>query len=165
MSREAYLSGFYETAVEREFSGSCRSLYQGPPWVGPSRPQQRSGPFSYLCTAQNCFRTRIGAGCAKEGLKPGFTPYPSRTAARLFLDVLSTEARLFLFTSSGWMLLPLWLRHGCPWSIGYGDPRSQKRDLGHPSRVSDAVRSGDHVRAEAQVPFSSLEKRAFPQPA
>jgi hypothetical protein len=27
----------------------------------------------------------------------------------------------------------LWLRHGCPWSIGFGDPRSQKRDLGHPS--------------------------------
>jgi hypothetical protein len=24
----------------------------------------------------------------------------------------------------------LWLHHGCPWSIGSGDPRSQKRDLG-----------------------------------
>ncbi len=30
----------------------------------------------------------------------------------------------------------LWLHHGCPWSIGCGDPRSQMRDLGHPSRVS-----------------------------
>jgi hypothetical protein len=45
----------------------------------------------------------------------------------------------------------LWLRHGCPWSIGCGDPRSQKRDLGHPSRVSDTARSGDHVRAEARI--------------
>jgi hypothetical protein len=76
MSREAYLSGLYETAVECEFSGSCRSLYQGPPWVGPSRPQQRSGPFSYLCTAQNCFRTRIGAGCAKEGAEARLHPVP-----------------------------------------------------------------------------------------
>jgi hypothetical protein len=31
-----------------------------------------------------------------------------------------------------------------------------KRDLGHPSRFSDTARSGDHVRAEAQFPFSSL---------
>ena len=41
------------------------------------------------------------------------------------------------------------LHHGCPWSIGCGDPRSQKRDLGHPSRFSETARSGDHVRAEA----------------
>src|ERR1700688_4103865 len=44
----------------------------------------------YLCTAQNRFRTRIGAGCA----------------ARLFLELLSTECPSVLFTSSGWMLLP-----------------------------------------------------------
>jgi len=43
----------------------------------------------------------------------------------------------------------LWLRQGCPWSIGCDDPRSQKRDLGHPSRFSDTARLGDHVRAEA----------------
>ena len=34
------------------------------------------------------------------------SPYPSRMAARLFLELLSTECRLFLFTSSGWTLLP-----------------------------------------------------------
>jgi hypothetical protein len=36
----------------------------------------------------------------------------------------------------------LWLRQGYPWSIHCGDPRSQKRDLGHPSRFSDTVGSG-----------------------
>jgi hypothetical protein len=51
----------------------------------------------------------------------------------------------------------LWLRHGCPWSIGCGDPRSQKRDptarrgrLGHPSRFSDTARS--HNKTKTQHP-------------
>jgi hypothetical protein len=93
----------------------------------------------YLCTAQNCFRTRIGGGCAKEGLKPGFSPYPSRTAARLFLELLSTECPSVSVHQLGVDVATLWLRHGCPWSIGCRDPRSQKRDLGHPSRFSDTV--------------------------
>src|ERR1700688_2886111 len=97
------------------------------------------------------------------GLKPGFSPYPSRTAARLFLELLSTECPSVSVHQLGVDVATLWLRHGCPWSIGCGDPRSQKRDPtarrgrpGHPSRFSDTVRSGDHVRAEAQFPFSSL---------
>jgi hypothetical protein len=192
----------------REFSGSCRSdaLYQGTTWVGPSRPQQRSGLFRGCVRTQKkphisplrcapvltdplvsgavgvlpgsidescstCARLRIvsghafAAGCAKDGLKPGFSPYPSRTAARLFLELLSTECPSVSVHQLGVDVASLWLRHGCPWSIGCGDPRSQKRDLGHPSRFSDTVRSGDRVRAEAQFPFSSLEKRAFLQPA
>ena len=86
----------------------------------------------------------FGAGCAKEGLKPGFSPYPSRTAARLFLELLSTECPSVSVHQLGVDVATLWLRHGCPWSIGCGDPRSQKRDLGHPSRFSDTVRSGGH---------------------
>jgi hypothetical protein len=113
---------------------------------------------------QNCHldRTRIGAGCVKDGLKPGYGPYPSRgrsVVSRVAVDRVPSVSVHQL----GVDVATLWLRHGCPWSIGCGDPRSQKRDptarrgrLGHPSRFSDTVRSGDHVRAEAQFPFSSL---------
>jgi hypothetical protein len=50
----------------------------------------------------------------------------------------------------------LWLRHGCPWSIGCGDPRSQKRDLGHPSRFSDKARSGAQQNQNAASKEDSL---------
>jgi hypothetical protein len=50
--------------------------------------------------------------------------------------LLSTSVARSLNEQSRRKYATLWLRHGCPWSIGFGDPRSQKRDLGHPSRFS-----------------------------
>src|ERR1700733_1750661 len=52
-------------------------------------------------------------------------------------------AQLFLCLICEWNTLPFGYIIGCPRSIGFGDPRSQKRDptarrggLGHPSRFS-----------------------------
>ena len=50
--------------------------------------------------------------------------------------LLSTSVARSLNEQSRRKYATLWLRHGCPWSIGFGDPRSQKRDPGHPSRFS-----------------------------
>jgi hypothetical protein len=74
----------------------------------------------------------------------------------LFLELLSTECPFFSVHQLGADVATLWLRHGCPWSIGCGDPRSQKRDLGHPSRFSDTTHSGGTEARIALYLFGGL---------
>jgi hypothetical protein len=95
-------------------------------------------------------------------LQPCFSPYPSRTAARWFLELLSTECPSVSVHQLGVDVATLWLRHGCPWSIGCRDPRSQKRDLGHPSRFFDTVRSGDHALQSYAYPVVKILTGRYP---
>src|SRR5277367_6209554 len=68
--------------------------------------------------------------------------------------LLSTSVARSLNEQSRRKYATLWLRHGCPWSIGFGDPRSQKRDLGHPSRFSFGIGWKEKFRYGLEpVPF------------
>jgi hypothetical protein len=60
----------------------------------------------YLCTARKYFRIRIWHPLRQGGLKPGFSPYSSMSAARLFLELLSTECSPVSVHQLGWMSRP-----------------------------------------------------------
>ena len=45
-------------------------------------------------------------------------------------------------------------RHECPWEIRFGDPRSQRRDLGHPSWFSCEV-GGEADFSKGSSPYLS----------
>jgi hypothetical protein len=107
---------------------------------------EMSGWSSPVGTRAGCRHPRtdvLGNFSRPCGLKPCFSPYPSRMAARLFLELLSTECRLFLFTSLGWMLLPCGYVMGVHGALVAGIPGLKSETWGtlrvFPSRFVQAV--------------------------
>jgi hypothetical protein len=97
----------------------------------PSKENQvRARPISGAYGGH--FFSRVAAPLSTYGVVERVGQRPSVSVHQLGADVAT-----------------LWLRHGCPWSIGCGDPRSQKRDLGHPSRFSDTAHTSTRALTSA----------------